>query len=190
MPRTLRLFAPPKRVIGPLLAVLLVLVLVLPLLTSLGWMLGEYVIARTTGVEFCASCHSMEPMAAAYRADVHGGHSVHGVRAACSDCHLPRDSSFAFVLAYWGRLIGDGWVELIHGSIATNWEGLRGQRASYVYDSGCLGCHANLLKAFPRNNEAFTAHESYFQSAHPVKCVTCHASAGHKDLGSYLSKAN
>ena len=190
MPRTLRLFAPPKRVVGPLLVVLLVLVIVLPLLSSLGWVMGEYVLARTSGVKFCSSCHSMQPMAEAYRMDVHGGHSTHGVQAACADCHLPRDSAFGFMLAYWRRLIGDGWVELIHGSVATNWEGLREQRATYVFDSGCIGCHANLLEASPRNGNAFTAHETYFQSAAPKKCVTCHASVGHKNLGTYLSNRN
>lgn len=190
MPRTLRLFAPPKRIAGPLIFILLALVLIVPLLSSLGWVLGEYVIARTSDADFCISCHSMRPMADSYRLDVHGGHSVHGVRAVCSDCHLPQDSSFAFMFAYWRRLVGDGWVELIHGSTATNWEELRAERASYVYDSGCLSCHANLLDAFPRTGDAFTAHESYFQAGMSMKCVTCHVSVGHTNLGAYLSKEN
>jgi hypothetical protein len=88
--------------------------------------------------------------------------------------------------AYWKRLVGDAWVELFHGPGATDWEGLRGERETYVYDSGCLGCHANLLGAFPRNADAFAAHTSYFRKESQNRCVTCHASVGHKDLSTQL----
>lgn len=190
MPRTLRLFAPPKRVVGPLLVILVVILIVLPLLASVGWVFGQYVISRTTGVEFCTTCHSMEPMAESYGIDVHGGRSSHGARAACSDCHLPGDNSLNFMWTHWQRLVGDAWAELIHGPVTTDWEALRGERESYVYDSGCLGCHVNLLEVFPRNTDAFAAHTSYFQSSTPTKCVSCHTSAGHKDLSAYLPKRN
>jgi cytochrome c-type protein NapC len=188
MPRTLRLFAPPKRVIGPLVLVFVLLGIVLPLVISTGWVLAQFVISRTTSTEFCTACHSMAPMAESYRIDVHGGRSIHGVQAACSDCHLPRDDATNFIWVYWKRLVGDAWVELFHGSTATDWEGLRGLRETYVYDSGCLGCHANLLGAFPRNSDAFAAHRSYFKEQTQKQCVSCHSSAGHKDLGSYLPK--
>lgn len=166
------------------------LVIVIPLLLSAGWVIAQYVIARTSGVEFCASCHSMEPMAASYRLDVHGGRSIHGVQAACSDCHLPQGDSLSFMWEYWNRLVGDAWVELFHGSGATDWESLRGERESYVYDSGCLGCHANLLGAFPRNTDAFAAHKSYYRGESRSACVSCHSSVGHDDLSAHLRKQN
>jgi len=190
MPRTLRLFAPPKRVLGPLLVIFVVLVVLVPLLSSLGWILGQSAFSRTTGIDFCITCHSMEPMAESYRNDVHGGRSRYGVRASCSDCHLPGDNSLDLIWSHWKRIIGDTWVELIHGSSAIDWEGLRGERESYVFDSGCLNCHSNLLQSFPRNSDAFAAHTDYFNADISSKCVTCHSSVGHKELGDYLSKGS
>ena len=190
MARTLRLFAPPKRVIGPFFLVLFVVLIGLPLLLSTGWILAQYGIERTSGVEFCTSCHSMQPMAESYSMDVHGGRSVHGVQANCSDCHLPHDSPLNFMLAYWQRLIGDAWVELIHGSESIDWKMLRNARESYVFDSGCLTCHRNLLEAFPRNADAYAAHEPFFLDETPTKCVSCHSAVGHKNLGAFLRAAN
>ena len=190
MARTLRLFAPPKRVIAPLLIVFVAVVVVLPLLLSIGWVAGQYAIEHTTDVEFCTSCHSMAPMGEAYRMDVHAGRSMHAVQASCSDCHLPRESPVSFIWAYWQRLVGDAWVEIVHGPEVTDWKALRGDRESYVYDSGCLGCHARLLEAFPRHTEAFAAHKSYFLEETQKSCVTCHASVGHKDLAAYLKNNN
>ena len=182
MARTLRLFAPPKRVVRPLLLILITVLVILPILLSTGWMLAQYAIERTSGVEFCTTCHSMDPMGESYRLDVHGGRSSHGVQASCSDCHLPRDNPLNFMWTYWRRLVGDAWVEFIHSPDVTDWEALRDDRESYVYDSGCLSCHANLLDAFPRETEAFVAHKPYFSGEIHKKCVSCHTSVGHKDL--------
>jgi cytochrome c-type protein NapC len=188
MARTLRLFAPPKRVIAPLTVFLVLVVIVLPLLLSTGWVVAQYAIERTTGAEFCTTCHSMAPMSEAYRMDVHSGRSTHGVRASCSSCHLPHDNPANFAWVYWQRLLGDAWVELVHGPQVTDWDALRGERESYVYDSGCLGCHANLQDAFPKLTDAFAAHEPYFRGETQEKCVTCHTSVGHKDMQDYLTE--
>lgn len=167
---------------GPLLIILVMVVIVLPLLLSTGWILAQYAIERTSGVEFCTTCHSMESVGESYRFDVHGGRSLHGVQASCSDCHLPHDSPLNFMWEYWKRLGGDAWVAFIHSPDITDWEAVRDDRESYVYDSGCLSCHTNLLNAFPRNTEAFAAHEPYFLGVTQNKCVSCHTSVGHKDL--------
>jgi cytochrome c-type protein NapC len=188
MARTLRLFAPPKRVIAPLIIFLVVVVVVLPLLLSTGWVIAQYAIERTTRVEFCISCHSMAPMGEAYRMDVHAGRSTHGVRASCSSCHLPDDDPVRFAWVYWQRLVGDAWVEFVHAPEVTDWNALREKRESYVYDSGCLGCHANLLDTVPRHAEALVSHEQYFSGETQARCVTCHTAVGHKELGDYLSK--
>ncbi len=190
MARTLRLFAPPKRIIGPLLVILCTVLIVLPLLLSIGWVLAQYAIERTSGVEFCTSCHSMDPMGQSYKLDVHGGRSVHGVQASCSDCHLPHDGPLNFIWAYWMRHVGDMWVELLYDSDSSDWNAIRELRESYVFDSGCLACHANLLDAFPRNVDAFAAHKPYFSEKIDKRCVSCHTSVGHKDLSSFLIKSD
>ena len=186
MARTLRLFAPPKRVVGPLLLVLAVVLIALPLLLSAGWALAQYGIERTTGMEFCISCHSMKPMVESYELDVHAGRSVHGVRADCSDCHLPHDSPLDFMVAYWQRLIGDAWVELVHGPENTDWSSLRNDRESYVFDSGCISCHGNLRDASSRNAVARAAHEPYFMGESHETCVSCHTTVGHENLDTVL----
>ncbi len=173
---------------GPLLVILVTVLIVLPLMLSIGWVLAQYAIERTSGVEFCTTCHSMGPMGESYRLDVHGGRSLHGIQASCSDCHLPHDSPLNFIGAYWMRLVGDTWVELLFGSDTTDWDSIRDNRESYVFDSGCLGCHAKLLDAFPRNTDAFAAHKAYFSENNQETCVSCHTSVGHKDLGAFLTK--
>lgn len=189
MARTLRLFAPPKRVTGRLLWIFVTLLIVAPLLLSTGWILAQYAIDRTTDEVFCTTCHSMEPMGQSYAMDLHGGRSTHGVTASCSDCHLPHDSPPRFIWAYWRRLLGDAWIEMIHGTDTADWNALRDERDRYVFDSGCLTCHVNLLEAFPRNAEAFSAHEAYFLDDGTQQCVSCHTSVGHKDLDAYLNKS-
>ena len=175
---------------GPLLVILVTVLIVLPLMLSIGWVLAQYAIERTSGVEFCTTCHSMDPMGESYRLDVHGGRSLHGIQASCSDCHLPHDSPLNFIGAYWMRLVGDTWVELLVGSDTPDWDSIRDNRESYVFDSGCLGCHAKLLDAFPRNTDAFAAHKAYFSENNQETCVSCHTSVGHKDLGTFLTKNN
>lgn len=56
-------------------------------------------IERTSGVEFCASCHSMQGVAQAYKEDVHGGHNKWGIKAHCADCHLPHNNVLHYVKA-------------------------------------------------------------------------------------------
>ena len=88
------------------------------------------------------------------------------------------------------RLVGDTWVELLYDPDSTDWHAIRDNRESYVFDSGCLGCHANLLDAFPRSTDAFAAHKPYFSEESQKTCVSCHTSVGHKDLGAFLIKNN
>ena len=63
---------------------------------------------------------------------------------------------------------------------------MRERREQYVFDSGCLHCHANLERGTMASNKAFVAHKPYFLGETSKKCVTCHQHVGHKDLGSHL----
>ena len=67
--------------------------------------------AQTSGVDFCATCHTMEPMVQAYLESKHGGNNRLGIRAKCADCHLPHDSLVNYFFAkvhagLWERLAG------------------------------------------------------------------------------------
>ena len=169
------------------LAALVVLVLVVPAVVVASWAFTDTAIALTSGEEFCASCHTMEPMAKAYRQDVHGGASVIGVRAQCVDCHLPHEGAFRYLLAKARIGLHDVWAQLTYDLDAIDWQAKRSHRAHFVYDTGCLHCHAELERASDASSKAFIAHRPYFRrTAGDLKCVNCHEHVGHRDLGNYL----
>lgn len=43
------------------------------LFVAISWVGIEVMVEQTGGEAFCARCHTMKPMAVAYREDVHGG---------------------------------------------------------------------------------------------------------------------
>ena len=47
------------------------------------------VVEETNSLAFCISCHEMTPVYEEYKASIHYKNAV-GVRAICSDCHVPR----------------------------------------------------------------------------------------------------
>ena len=186
MARTLRLFAPRRRGIGPL-ATLVVAVLVLaPLLVSAGWVLGEMTLSATSGAAYCTSCHSMQPMGESYENDVHGGRSPSAVVADCVDCHFPRDGAAGFLWARVTLATRELWTKLAGDPQAIDWQARRLDRERYVYDSGCLACHAALAAPFPRAAPVREAHDAYFAGEIEARCVTCHTTVGHRNLESGL----
>ena len=48
------------------------------------------VVEETNSLAFCISCHEMTPVYEEYKASVHYKNAA-GVRAICSDCHVPRE---------------------------------------------------------------------------------------------------
>ncbi len=169
-----------KRYIFPTLIV--VAVVALFILPFSAWLVGDESFAATSDADFCVGCHSMEPMVKAQMGNVHGGNNSHGVRASCTDCHLPHDNSYNYFVAKAQTGTHDLWVETFNDVSKINWQAKREHRESYVYDSGCLACHENL--------EAATAdqgmHDNYFAGTIDAKCVTCHEEVGHVELNKYL----
>ena len=56
------------------------------------------------------------------------------------------------------------------------------ERGEYVYDSGCLSCHAALKEATKDDPAALAAHKAYFDGDVGEGCVECHSQVGHKNL--------
>ncbi|MDD2464423.1 MAG: NapC/NirT family cytochrome c [Desulfobulbus sp.] len=156
------------------------------ILVGLGLALGgAEMIERTSGVEFCASCHSMKAVAQAYEEDIHGGRNKFGVQAHCADCHLPHNNVFSYVTtkAYNGAedVLGEMfWAK------SFDWIGNLKRREEFTYDSGCRKCH-NLDAIRYEIPKAYLAHRDYKMGI--VKtCVHCHQHVGHKDIKGYLIK--
>ncbi|WP_428775474.1 cytochrome c3 family protein [Vibrio sp.] len=144
-------------------------------------------IAHSTGdAEFCGSCHSMEPMAETFKYDVHGGQNEHGFVAQCVDCHLPQDSVLGYMVAKTAHGINDVFVENVTDTDAIDWIDRREQRKRFVFDSGCLSCHQELLdKTEADNPKSLQTHAHYkkqLEKGDPINCVSCHVTVGHNGM--------
>ncbi len=154
-----------------------------------------YAVKLTGGAQFCKSCHPMQPMYKAYSKDTHGGWGKSGFVAHCTECHLPHDSTIGYLIKKVQVGLHDFKVMVFGDPDKINWHEKREHRRHFVYDSGCLHCHENLLAATMKKKKAFIAHKAYFSGKLIVrighekdkaKCVDCHKHVGHKDLGKYL----
>lgn len=171
------------------------IVITLAVLSVLGvgavasWAVLDTAFHATGDYEFCTSCHGYEPIALAYREDIHGGNNRVGVRAACNDCHLPHDNSLHYFWVKAKHGIVDPTMALLKEPHEIDWHGIRERREEFVYDSACLNCHKYLLEATEDNRMAFRSHSKYFGGETDKKCVSCHENVGHSRLGYHLEAA-
>lgn len=156
--------------------------IVLGLVLSLG---TAEMIERTSGQEFCASCHSMKGVALAYEEDIHGGANKHGFSAKCTDCHLPHDNVLHYVTAkaYSGArdVLGEIFV-----ADSFDWIDNLKNKEEFTYTSGCLKCH-DLSVIRYEIPKAYLAHKD-FLSGKVQSCVKCHENVGHKNIKDFLVK--
>lgn len=146
-------------------------------------LVGAEMIERTSGVEFCSKCHSMEGMAESYKVSMHGGNNRIGIKAKCADCHLPHDDVFTYVTAkaYTGirDVLGElFWVDDI------DWIANLERRKEYTYSNGCQKCH-NLDVVKYEIPKAYLAHRD-FKTGKVDSCVQCHEHVGHKNIKAHL----
>ena len=155
----------------------------------ISWLIADQGIAATSGSDFCVSCHSMEPMEAAYLDDVHGGAGPYGVQVLCVECHLDHSSSANYFFSKVETGVHDIWIEYTQDTSQIDWEAKREHREEFVYETGCLHCHSQLQEATAGDNAAFIAHKPYFLGETSKTCVSCHEHVGHKDLSTHLGAA-
>jgi len=163
------------------------LCLLTPMLVIGSWILTQSTLESTAGVEFCSTCHTMKPFAAAYAADIHGGANPKGLTAACADCHLPHTGQTDYIVAKAKTGVVDVWGEFLSLFREPDWTANLEHRGTFVYDSGCLTCHTHLAEAPDQQPAAAFGHQTYFASEGRMQCVTCHMHVGHTDLLKHLS---
>lgn len=154
---------------------------------SLSFFAGHYLIEKTSDEKFCSKCHEWMSVAVkSYNTSIHGGNNKMGLKAKCADCHLPHDSmvSYIFQKAYNG--IKEGTHMLFNDAKDKDWLANRENRQNYVYDSGCLKCHSNILNIVSKNALANDMHNQYKDKSKNLACVSCHKNVGHEDLGKIL----
>lgn len=151
---------------------------------------GNYAMKATGDDKFCVLCHEwMDPFVASYSQSIHGGANKIGFKASCVSCHLPHDSYIKYVFKKGLNGIVEGAVMMFSDADKKDWQNNRKNRQNFVYDSGCMSCHQQILDINSSNRNINDMHDLYANSqskAEKLHCVSCHKNIGHKNLGKIL----
>ncbi len=143
----------------------------------------HWTLELTNTEEFCTSCHTMETNLAEYRTTIHySNHS--GVRAICSDCHVPHE--WQHKLKAKIMAVKDVYHEVV-GTISTpeKYEAHRGDMAAVVWrkmklsDSReCRNCHNFKYMDFTiQETRAAAEHQRALDEN--LTCIDCHQGIAH-----------
>ena len=138
----------------------------------------------TNSLEFCISCHEMrDTVYQEYKETVHYSNRT-GVRAICSDCHVPKDWVHKMIrkskasFEVWGKLTGSidtkEKFEAKRMTLATHeWERMK--------DSGsreCRNCHN--FDAMSGDVQKQTVYKKHMKAkAEGNTCIDCHKGIAH-----------
>jgi len=139
----------------------------------------------TNSLEFCVSCHEMEQsVGEEYRASVHYSNAS-GVRAICSDCHVPKE----WIPKLKRKIRASN--ELFHWALGTidtpeKFESKRFEMAKRVWATmeannshECRNCHDYSAMHWDKQKRA--AKEKMKPAAKEMKtCIECHKGIAHK----------
>ena len=139
----------------------------------------------TNSLEFCTGCHTMlDNSFKEYKTTVHYANRS-GVRAVCSDCHVPRDWSHK-VMAKIGAS-SDIYHELM-GTVSTpaKFEARRMQMAQHQWDKmkasdsrECRNCHSfDAMSPDVQKKSVYDKHVAARQSG--KTCIDCHKGVAHQ----------
>lgn len=145
-------------------------------------LISAEIIMKTSGMEFCGSCHSMQPMAKTFSKDIHGGNNSAGIVADCSTCHLPNSSVVSYIFAKAAHGVKDVFAETFTDTSQIDWEARR-KEGGMVYDEGCMSCHRAIMDENPDRSMLTKMHNMYEMSQeteNPMTCLSCHTQVGHK----------
>ncbi len=140
---------------------------------------------NTSSLEFCVSCHEMEATVyQEYKQSAHYRNRA-GVRAECSDCHVPREFGPRFAAKI--RASKDIWHSLI-GTISTpeKFEAHRWTMATRVWEmmertdsATCRACHTYESMAVEKQDrQGRRRHQSAM--AEGRTCIECHKGLVHQ----------
>lgn len=147
---------------------------------------GKITIDQTNTIEFCTSCHEMrDNNFAEYKHTIHAENRT-GVKATCSDCHVPHE----FVDTMVRKLkASNDVVQHFLGTIDTpeKFEAHRLELAKRVWlrmkesDSReCRNCHD--VKAMSRDMQGKTAQKQHQKlNSGERTCIDCHYGIAHKE---------
>jgi cytochrome c-type protein NapC len=138
----------------------------------------------TNTLEFCISCHEMrDTVYQEYKETIHYSNRT-GVRAICSDCHVPRAWGPKMIrkarasFEVWGKLMGDidtpQRFEAKRMELATHeWE-----RMKAAGSQECRNCHNfDAMSAEVQKKSVYTKHMK--AKADGQTCIDCHKGIAH-----------
>lgn len=144
------------------------------------------VVAHTNTMAFCISCHEMaDNNYAEYKDTIHG-HNRTGVKATCSDCHVPHD-----VVGLLMHTVG-GLHDVLHhfeGTIDTRekFNAHRLAMAKKVWlrmketDSlECRNCHDQTAMAADMQGRTTQKEHKHLDDGSGATCIDCHYGIAHK----------
>jgi cytochrome c-type protein NapC len=139
----------------------------------------------TNSLEFCISCHEMhDTVYQEYKKTVHYTNRT-GVRAVCSDCHVPKDWTHKLIrkskasFELWGKLTGSidtpAKFEAKRMELATHeWE-----RMKTAGSRECRNCHDfDAMSPEVQKQSIFKKHTA--AKAEGKTCIDCHKGIAHQ----------
>jgi trimethylamine-N-oxide reductase (cytochrome c) cytochrome c-type subunit TorY len=159
---------------------LLMLVVGAGALGSMNW-----VVHKTSETSFCYTCHSHQSFIRPEYEQSSHFRNASGVRAGCSDCHLPHDNWFE--LMYTKALVSADVITELRGKIGTaeKYEAQRGHMAQEVWqqmlanDSKfCRSCHSfDAMNLEAQRRMPGRMHANAMESG--KTCIECHRGIVH-----------
>jgi len=139
----------------------------------------------TNTLEFCVGCHEMrDTVYEEYKMSVHYSNRT-GVRAVCSDCHVPKDWTHKMIRKI--KASGEIWGKLV-GSIDTKekFEAKRMELATHEWERmkerdsiECRNCHS--FEAMSAELQKQTPYKKHMQAKTENKsCIDCHKGIAHR----------
>lgn len=150
-------------------------------------------VSRTGSDKFCIVCHEMTPMVISYQNDVHGGAGKMGIKAQCVDCHMPHNNIFNYIFTKAKNGVVEGAIHFFGDAEHINWHANRVNRDKFVFDDGCLKCHANFKNLPQISSKGKQMHEHYISlqnTKDKIACASCHFDVGHSELRNVLNYFN
>ena len=139
----------------------------------------------TNTLEFCVSCHEMrDTVFQEYKTTIHYSNRT-GVRAICSDCHVPKDWTHKLIRK--AKASGELWGKLV-GSIDTKekFEAKRMELATHEWERmksrdsvECRNCHT--FDAMSPELQRKTPYKKHMKAKESGKtCIDCHKGVAHQ----------
>ena len=140
----------------------------------------------TNTLAFCTSCHEMAPVYEEYKQSVHYKNAS-GVRAICSDCHVPRPWAYKVVRKI--KATNELWHKML-GTIDTpeKFEAKRLEMAQHVWEDmrstnsrECRNCHSlETMDLELQDRQAQRRHTLERMQEKGETCIDCHEGIAHK----------